>query len=476
MSESKIKFKVKQGTNDKDSETINKLPGKPCVFRRSEHKISRKNISKNALYVLDKLRKNDCLAFLVGGAVRDLCLGKTPKDFDISTSATPDKVRKLFRNSRVIGRRFKINHVFFGREEIIEVSTLRKESTDINNEEDAPVKSDNEYGDPETDAFRRDLTINALFYDSKSFFLIDYVNGMEDLKNGVVRIIGDPVKRIKEDPIRSIRAIRHAVRNNFSIEKNTFEGMKEVSSGIKLCSVARVGEEIARELSEGYAYESLWLMKKTNILEGVLPFLHRSIEVYRDNIWVNLEKTIGSLDSFAKIEKVSLPIAYSTLFIGNITEDISFKGIKDLDRASIKKFLSLTKPVPDINDVTMRDVEFLLKQSQPKRIHGRIKLPLSPTGKIVNQLLEFIKLSRNDLNSIEHILLTRTILFFLYNQYAEKDNVNVGMIDRLVQSKYFEDALFLINISIYDINGKKCFNYWKEKQEKLKKKKKGNYE
>ncbi|MCA1765841.1 MAG: poly(A) polymerase, partial [Desulfobulbaceae bacterium] len=180
----------------------------PKIISRDEHSISRKDIDREALKVLYRLRDAGYDAYLVGGGVRDLFLGKTPKDFDISTDARPGQLRKLFRNSRVIGKRFRLVQVFFHGGKIIEVSTLRCQSEfDI----DGPVEvlaANNTYGTVAEDAFRRDLTINALFYDIKNFTIIDYVNGVADLKSKAVRIVGEPERRIRRDPVRMMRAIR----------------------------------------------------------------------------------------------------------------------------------------------------------------------------------------------------------------------------------------------------------------------------
>ncbi len=196
------------------------------VIPRDQHCISRKNISDGALKVMSRLRGQGHQAYLVGGAVRDLLLGGHPKDFDIATDATPEAVHGLFRNSRIIGRRFRIVHVRFGRE-IIEVTTFRghHDSGDENSQETGGNHSrqsdkglllrDNVYGTLEEDAVRRDLTVNALYYDAGSFEVMDHVDGLHDLQQRLIRVIGDPAQRFREDPVRMLRTVRFAARLGF---------------------------------------------------------------------------------------------------------------------------------------------------------------------------------------------------------------------------------------------------------------------
>src|SRR5436309_15672040 len=203
----------------------------PRVIPRAEHPISRRDIDPDALKVLYRLRQFNHIAYLVGGSVRDLLLARRPKDFDIGTSAHPYQVKKLFRNCWIIGRRFRLAHVKFG-QKIIEVATFRRQVAAgeevVQDGVPAPdpstpegehlIHRDNTFGTPEEDAFRRDFTINALFYDIASFSVIDYVDGLADLLAGVVRSIGDPDVRLREDPVRMIRAIALAARLDFTID------------------------------------------------------------------------------------------------------------------------------------------------------------------------------------------------------------------------------------------------------------------
>ncbi|MEA2080281.1 MAG: polynucleotide adenylyltransferase PcnB, partial [Pseudomonadota bacterium] len=190
----------------------------PAIIPRPEHAISRASISSSALKVLYRLKEAGFQSFLVGGGVRDLLLGREPKDFDVATDATPDQLRQLFRNCRLIGRRFRLAHVRFGRE-IIEVATFRARHDGVSNDdsdsehsEQGRILRDNVYGSIEDDAWRRDFTVNALYYDIKDFSVVDYVGGLEDLKSGTLRLIGDPEQRYREDPVRMLRAVRFAAK------------------------------------------------------------------------------------------------------------------------------------------------------------------------------------------------------------------------------------------------------------------------
>src|SRR5437868_9737898 len=208
----------------------------PRVIPRSEHTLSRSDVDPDALKVLYRLRQGEHIAYLVGGSVRDLLLGRRPKDFDIGTSAHPYQVKKLFRNCWIIGRRFRLAHVKFGTK-VIEVATFRRqvqpgeELVEVPGEPAAGpdghlIHRDNTFGTPEEDAFRRDFTINALFYDIATFSIIDYVGGLPDLHAGVVRAIGDPEVRFREDPVRMMRAVALAARLDFTIDPRSRDAIQ----------------------------------------------------------------------------------------------------------------------------------------------------------------------------------------------------------------------------------------------------------
>ncbi len=253
---------------------VNKLP--PSTIPRPEHPISRKAIDSDALKVLYRLYRAGHTAYLVGGGVRDLLLKRNPKDFDIVTSARPSQIKKLFRNCRLIGRRFRLAHIHFLGGKIIELSTFRAEPDLGLDSEDLLVRDDNTFGSPRQDALRRDFTINSLFYDISTFSLIDYVGGLEDVHRGIIRTIGDPRLRFQEDPVRMIRAIKFAARLGFKIEAKTWKAMVELAPSIGKSPKPRVHEELARLLEEGSAARSIQLLDEA----GLLEFLEPNLEAY----------------------------------------------------------------------------------------------------------------------------------------------------------------------------------------------------
>ena len=250
----------------------------PIVIPRAQHPISRKRIDEEALKVLYRLHRHGFLAYLVGGSVRDLLLGKIPKDFDVATNAHPHEIKALFKNSRVIGRRFRLVHVFFKGRKIVEVSTFRSRSEfeEIQTEEGEFVRKES-FGTPAEDALRRDITINGLFYNIADFSIIDYVGGMVDLEQQVIRTIGDPDERFQQDPVRMIRVIRHAARNGFAIEDRTYQAIVHHRDEIQTCSPSRLRDEFLRELKEGVAKSSLHLMLQTSLLFSLFPDLERAL-------------------------------------------------------------------------------------------------------------------------------------------------------------------------------------------------------
>jgi len=240
-------------------------------------------IDPDAAKVVQRLRDHEHLAYLVGGCVRDLLLGRKPKDFDVVTSATPPEIKRLFKNCRIIGRRFRLAHIFFG-PKIIETATFRANPRELEDEDaggdesgDLLIRRDNVFGTPEEDARRRDFTINGLFYDTKTGQVIDHVSGLADLEARVVRTIGDPDIRFREDPIRILRAVKFAARCDLTIEPETYRRMMEHRSEIAKCAQARVSEEFYRLLRAGAAKRSMELLVETDLLETFAPELARGL-------------------------------------------------------------------------------------------------------------------------------------------------------------------------------------------------------
>src|SRR3954463_1094711 len=243
-------------------------------------------IDPDAANVVRRLKDSGHAAYLVGGCVRDLLLGLKPKDFDVVTSATPQEIKRLFRNCRIIGRRFRLAHVFFG-PKIIETSTFRANPREVEEEEtengseaesgDLLIRRDNVFGTPEEDARRRDFTINGLFYDLETGHVIDHVNGLVDLEARVVRTIGDPDIRFREDPIRILRAVKFAARCDLTIEPETYRRMMEHRNDISKCAQARVSEEFYRLLRAGAAKRSMELLIETELIDILAPEIARGL-------------------------------------------------------------------------------------------------------------------------------------------------------------------------------------------------------
>ena len=260
----------------------------PRIVPRAEHPISRRDIDPDALKVLYRLRQFDHIAYLVGGSVRDLLHGRRPKDFDIGTSAHPYQVKKLFRNCWIIGRRFRLAHIKFGTK-VIEVATFRRQVATgeeiVQGGVPAPdpstpegehlIHHDNTFGTPEEDAFRRDFTINALFYDIASFSIIDYVGGLDDLRAGVVRAIGDPDVRVREDPVRMLRAVALASRLDFEIDVPVVDAIRLHRHEIVRSSPARLLEEYYKILRAGAAEKTFRSLADIGLLEPISADLHR---------------------------------------------------------------------------------------------------------------------------------------------------------------------------------------------------------
>ena len=244
----------------------------PQIIERAEHPISRRDIDPNVLKVLYRLVNAGHLAYLVGGGVRDLMVGRRPKDFDVATSAHPQQVRDLFRNSRLIGRRFRLVHVFFGPQNI-EVATFRRRSEEPAGADDPMIRLDNTFGTPEEDAFRRDFTVNALFYDPATYRVIDYAGGADDLDARLIRTIGEPELRMREDPVRMMRAVRFAAKLGFEIEPATRAAIERHRNDLLKASMPRLVEETYRTLGQAEAGRAASLMEELGLLEPMLPFL-----------------------------------------------------------------------------------------------------------------------------------------------------------------------------------------------------------
>ncbi len=284
----------------------------PIVVPRSEHPLSRRDIDPDALKVLYRLKDASFVAYLVGGSVRDLLLGRRPKDFDVGTSAHPYQVKRLFRNCWIIGRRFRLAHVRFG-QKVIEVATFRRhvpvpdipaddevvddtalpasDAAPAESFEDLLIRRDNTFGTPEEDAFRRDFTINALFYDIATFSIIDYVGGLRDLKDGLIRCIGDPEERFREDPVRMLRAIAFAERLRFALDPPVETAIRRHRREIARSAPPRLLDEYYKILRTGASERVFRALAGVGLLEPVTPELQDASSA--PALWQSLAQVDG---------------------------------------------------------------------------------------------------------------------------------------------------------------------------------------
>ncbi len=329
----------------------------PTVIARSEHSISRRDIDPDALKVLYRLHEHHYAAYLVGGSVRDLLLGRRPKDFDIGTSAHPHQVKKLFRNCWIIGRRFRLAHVKFG-PKTIEVATFRRQVDPAELPSDEPavdealeaapetplapgasleeqvrsegthlakvrahdrlIHRDNVFGTPEEDAFRRDFTINALFYDIATFSIIDYVGGLKDLERRLIRSIGDPGVRFLEDPVRMMRAVVFAARLDFEIDQPILDAMETHRHEIGKAAQARLVEEYFKILRSGYAEKSFRLLEATGLLHEVTPEL--------DAAGAALWEAVARLDTYRQRFPAIPETLTNAILVGTLLAPLGLAG------------------------------------------------------------------------------------------------------------------------------------------------------
>jgi poly(A) polymerase len=340
----------------------------PTIIPRAEHALSRKQIDPDALKVLYRLRQHEYVAYLVGGSVRDLLLGRRPKDFDIGTSAHPYEVKRLFRNCWIIGRRFRLAHVKFGTK-TIEVATFRRLAQpgdsdppegaavhapepggDASANGQGPIHRDNTFGTPEEDAFRRDFTVNALFYDVGTFSIIDYVGGLEDLRAGLVRCIGDPDERFTEDPVRMMRAIALASRLDFQIDVPILDAIARQHQQIALSAPARLIEEYYKILRAGSAERTFRGFAGARLLEPISAELHRGAAT---PLWDSLTR----LDAYRRRFEGTPDTLTNAILLGSLLVPLGFSP-----HASRLPTIAPGKPGPlslGLLPIARRDVERL---------------------------------------------------------------------------------------------------------------------
>lgn len=317
------------------------------IIPREQHVISRKNISKAALRVLYRLNEAGYAAYLVGGAVRDLLLGGHPKDFDVATSATPEEVKKLFRNCRLIGRRFRLAHVVFG-PEIIEVATFRGTGEEDGSEGDRHIVDgrivrDNVWGTIEEDAVRRDFRVNALYYDISDFSVRDYVGGMQDVENKVLHLIGDPATRYREDPVRMLRAARLAAKLEFRIDPKASAPFEELGPLLAEAAPARLFDESLKLFLAGHGLKSFRMLEKCGLLKFMFPATARALKRGDEALRSLIEQGLANTDArIAEGKSVTPAFLFAVLLWGEV-RDLAHawmaKGVDNTeawDRAAVK--------------------------------------------------------------------------------------------------------------------------------------------
>ncbi len=251
---------------------------RPKIIPFAQHGINRDHISPSAVKVTSRLQEAGFEAYVVGGAVRDLMVGQEPKDFDVATNATPEEVHKLFRRSRIIGRRFRIVHVVFGRDEVIEVTTFRGDGRDVETTDTGRIVSDNVYGSMADDAKRRDFTVNAMFYNPADETVHDYHHGVRDVAAKRLVMIGQPIERYKEDPVRMLRAVRLAAKLGFSIEEGTRKPIAHLAQLLRDVAPARLFDETMKMLHSGQSWACLIRLRAEGLHKGVFPLLDAILE------------------------------------------------------------------------------------------------------------------------------------------------------------------------------------------------------
>lgn len=310
----------------------------PVIIPRPEHAISRASISSSALKVLYRLKDAGFQSFLVGGGVRDLLLGREPKDFDVGTNATPDEVRSLFRNCRLIGRRFRLAHVRYGRE-VIEVATFRArhegepvDDNDSAHSDEGRILRDNVYGSLEDDVWRRDFTVNALYYDIKDFSVVDYVGGLDDLKSGVLRVIGDPEKRYREDPVRMLRAVRFAAKLGFRIHPDSEAMTQTLGHLLEDIPPARLFEEVLKLFLGGCAVATFELLRHYDLFRYLFPMTDEALSHEEQGFPLTL--VLRALENTDQRLAEGKPVTPAFLFASLLWEPMRLQAQQYLDQGT----------------------------------------------------------------------------------------------------------------------------------------------
>ncbi|MEJ2462176.1 MAG: polynucleotide adenylyltransferase PcnB [Candidatus Thiodiazotropha sp.] len=339
----------------------------PLTVPRDEHNISRSNISRNAVKVLYRLNGAGYQAYLVGGGVRDLLLGREPKDFDVATDARPEQVKAVFSNCRLIGRRFRLAHVHFGRE-IIEVATFRS-NRDAGDEGDRQLEngmllSDNVYGTLEEDAQRRDFTINALYYSVEDFSVIDFAGGIEDLRKGVIRLLGNPESRFREDPVRLLRAVRFAAKLGFVVEPETERPMAELAPLLRDIPAARLFEEVLKLFLAGSALETFEKLRHYQLFGQLFPATEEAL-THQDHEFPITFVNRGLLNTDRRIQE-DKPVTPAFLFAVLLWEPVRLRA-EALQGSGMHPYEALQTAATEVLAGQTRHVSIPKRFSYPMR-------------------------------------------------------------------------------------------------------------
>lgn len=340
------------------------------VIARPDHTVSRGAISPNALKVMYRLKDAGFTAFLVGGGVRDILLNRKPKDFDVATDAHPEAIRELFRNSRIIGRRFRLVHVFYDGE-IIEVSTFRanageptaRTQTQVH-AETGMIYRDNTYGTVEEDAWRRDFTVNALYYNIADFSLVDYTRGLTDLKHRLIRIIGDPVQRYHEDPVRLLRAIRFAAKLDFGVEKETEIALKALPHLLQHVPTSRLFDECLKLFFDGNAFVTYQKLLHYRYMDALFPQTMQTLHTYKNKTHEKLiQLAMKATDARLQADNNVNPAFLLAVLLWPVIQ----QELSKMKNKKVKFYLRLHQLVTDI---IHRQVEAMMI---PKRLQFAIQ-------------------------------------------------------------------------------------------------------
>lgn len=334
----------------------------PRRISRAEHPISRSMISSGTLKTLYALKDAGYEAYMVGGGVRDLLAGIEPKDFDVATNAHPEQVKPLFRSCRLVGRRFVICHVRFG-DEIVEVTTFRGPITDLHKrDETGRILSDNEYGNLEEDAFRRDFTINALYYDIRDYSIVDFTTGVEDLKAGLLRLIGDPELRYREDPVRMLRAIRIANKLRFRIEEATAAPIAKLAPLLREIPAARLFDEVLKLLMSREAVDNLYGMRVYGLFRQLFPVLDPLLGKPEHLSFVN-----AALRNTAARIAEDLPVSPAFMYAALLWPAVEQRARELQAEQDCEAFIALGQAADEVIGRTMDSVAIPKRFAMPMR-------------------------------------------------------------------------------------------------------------